>query len=513
MKTEDILFNIIVFGFVGGVFFRSLFDFGTPFFIFILFIALAVGTYGLIARQFEENGKAVRNIFFLSIFGIVFFLGMARVLLSESRGIDPVLEKVAGERVSIRGYVSEDPDERENTTRLIVDADYLQEGENRKDISGKILVIVSPYPEFRYGDLVTINGMLQKPKNFENEETSRQFDYVSYLAKDGVRYEMREPVLELVSSDGGNPVIRSLLYVRGLFLGNISRVIPEPEAALLGGLVVGVKQSLGKNLLDDFRRVGLIHTVVLSGYNITIVAEFMMRLFSFMPRLLGMGVGGLSIVLFALLTGASATVVRSSIMALLVIIARLTRRTYDMKRALFIAGFFMILHNPMILVFDVSFQLSFLATLGLIYFSPVLEKRLKRITEKFGIREIVSSTIATQLFVLPLLLYTVGLFSVVGVIVNIIVLPFIPWTMLFGFMAGIAGFLGEIVSLPFAFVAYALLSYELFVVRIFSNIPFAAFTIHISVVTMAIWYAAYWILFSMKVIPRPKEKEPYRASF
>ena len=177
------------------------------------------------------------------------------------------------------------------------------------------------------------------------------------------------------------------------------------------------------------------------------------------------------------MTGGSATVIRASAMALLVVLAKATRRQYDITRALIIVGLFMIIQNPKILVFDSSFQLSFLATLALIYVSPIVEKKLQFITPRFKLREFATATISTQIFVLPLLLYKMGELSLVGLPVNILILAFIPLTMLFGFLAGALSFISVAISLPFAFASYALLSYELKVVEIFSSLPFASISI------------------------------------
>ena len=262
----------------------------------------------------------------------------------------------------------------------------------------------------------------------------------------------------------------------------------------MGGLVVGAKQSLGKELLDAFRMTGIIHIVVLSGFNITIVANFIMRFFGMFLRKRGSGsliAGGISIVLFVIMVGASATAVRAGAMALIGLLALATGRTSAITHALILTGFLMVLHNPYILLFDPSFQLSFLATLGLIQISPRIEARIMRVPKFWGLRTIIAATLATQLFVLPLLLYNTGQFSVVGLLVNLLILPLIPITMLFGFLTGVAGFLSTILSMPFAFISYALLTYELKIVELFSSLPFASVTIpYFPAWLMVLLYAA-----------------------
>jgi competence protein ComEC len=155
------------------------------------------------------------------------------------------------------------------------------------------------------------------------------------------------------------------------------------------------------------------------------------------------------------------------------------------------AGVSMVLYNPKILRFDASFQLSFLATLALIYVSPRIERKLKFVPKKFGLREISSATISTQIFVLPFLLYKMGLFSIVALPVNLLVLIFVPLTMLFGFLSGGIGFVSNFLAIPFGWIAYAFSAYELWIVNIFSKLPFAAFNISIPFWLMLLIYAAY----------------------
>ena len=426
-----------------------------------------------------ESGKGLtfwnQSLVTLFIFAAAF--GMFRYDLSELHKYNPLLEQSLGKQVTFRGVVSDEADERESSSRLTVTLDSAVLEEEKVSITGKILVITNLYPKWKYGDRLELSGLLAKPKNFSDETTLREVDYRAYLAKDGIYYEMFRPRVTLLSGGQGSWLAEKLFAFKKAFIGNISRFIPEPHAALLGGLVVGAKQSLGKKLLDDFRTVGVIHVVVLSGYNITIIAYFIEWLFSRLrktPRLILASAG---IILFAIMVGASATVVRATIMALLVLLARSTGRIYAVTRALLIAGFFMLMHNPKILVFDTSFQLSFLATVGLIYFSPLIEPKVKWVTEKWKLREIVVATIATQIFVLPFLLYKTGLFSVVSLPVNLLILTAIPATMLLGFLAGISAFVSTTLALPFAYGAYVLLAYELGVVEWFAKLPFASVTI------------------------------------
>jgi competence protein ComEC len=193
------------------------------------------------------------------------------------------------------------------------------------------------------------------------------------------------------------------------------------------------------------------------------------------------------------MAGGASTAIRAGIMAILVLIARVTGRTYDVARALTLAGILMMIINPFVLVFDVSFQLSFIATIAVIFFTPKIEKYFQWIPKKFNLRDVVSMTLAAYIFVLPFILYKMGNLSLVALPANILILPFIPLTMLLGFLTGIAGFLFYFLSVPFGYLAYFFLHYELSVISFFASLPFASFNISNFPLSLTIFIYLYFI--------------------
>ena len=494
----DNIFYSLVAGFVGGIFLHSFVKIGAAFsWFFVLLGAIFFILPFLKGVPHSDEGRDSNppprgfgtsfkkgGMILCAAFLLAAGLGMLRYDLAERERHQTGLDRQADKAVMLEGVIADEPDVREAVTRLILKTEHT-----------KVLLTVSHEPQFLYGDKVKVEGKLERPKNFEDEKTLREVDYISHLAKDGIYYQMFRPKLTLVAHGEGNPVVEKLFAFKNAFIRNVGNLIPEPHASLLGGLVVGAKQSLGKELLDDFRTVGVIHIVVLSGYNITIIARFIEWLFSRLKKNLRLTIAAGAMMLFAVMVGASATVIRATVMALLVLLAHGTGRLYAITRALLVAGVIMLLHNPKILVFDISFQLSFLATVGLIYISPIIEPKVKWITERWWLREITVATIATQLFVLPFLLYKTGILSLVSLPVNLLILAAIPLTMLFGFLAGIAAFASTLLALPFAYIAYGFLAYELRVVDWFARLPFAAVALASFPLWLAVlWYAGYGVI-------------------
>ncbi len=262
------------------------------------------------------------------------------------------------------------------------------------------------------------------------------------------------------------------------FLEALQGAIPEPAAGLGAGMLLGVKRALGAHLDTVFRETGIIHIVVLSGYNIMIVVAVLMYLltFFFLPRIrMVFGVAG--IVIFALLVGPSATVIRASTMAVLVLIAQGTGRTYAVLRALVLAGVAMLVMNPYLLVHDPGFQLSFLATLGLILFVSPIESKLLSVPARFGMRTLASATLATQITVLPLLLFHTGMVSLIAVVTNMLVLPMVPYAMLLTFFTGIASMLSQTLGIGIGFITYLSLEYVITIAEWCARVPFATVSI------------------------------------
>jgi competence protein ComEC len=281
--------------------------------------------------------------------------------------------------------------------------------------------------------------------------------------------------VEVLVENGGNFIKRWMLNLKNIFVERIDQFFSQPEGALLAGVLFGEQAGLGPDLQNKFRRTGIIHIVVLSGFNVTIVAIFIVWVLSrFLSPRIALLFGIVGIILFAILVGAGATIIRASAMAILAIIARLYGREYEVMRGLFLAAFLMVLQNPKILLWDISFQLSFLATLSLVSFSPLLEKYFHFVPESFTLRETFVSTFAAQVFVLPLLLYSIGEFSIVSPIVNILVVPWVSITMLLGFISALLGLIWSGFGMLFMVPTFIILWLQIKIVDFFGSLSFAS---------------------------------------
>lgn len=402
----------------------------------------------------------------------------------------PNYKDFVGKTVELSGIVNDDPDIRLKNQHLNI---------KLKDKDINILVTVQRGIEFSYGDNVIVRGVLSEPENFITN-SGKEFNYKRYLANQDIYFMIKNGDLEIISSDNGNK-IKSLLYkFRTNFIANINRVIPMPESDLANGIIIGARGGFDEDTKNEFIETGTIHIIALSGYNVSIVAEEVMKVFSLVfSQITSIVLGIVVILLFIVMTGASSTAIRAGIMATIMLLGRMTGRNYLAGRALVIAGLVMIAYDPRVL-FDMSFQLSFIATGGVLFLTPKIINWFRFLPMRFGIREMVASTFSATISVLPILLYLTGVLSLVSIPANILILLFIPTAMLFVFITGISGFISPIISIPFGFISYMILLYILSVIHLLGKLSFASFTIHSFplFLTIGIYIFLIWWVFKKK---------------
>lgn len=438
------VFFYILSSFIIGVFGASFFYIPVQ----VILIAVVVGV-GIIALSDFRNKFIVLTGFLI----LAFIAGAARLnFYHDLRG---GLDSFAGHKVSLSGYVDSELDIDGSRARFIFKTGY-----------EKILVTTNAFPGHKFGDQLEITGEPEEPKNYSD------FDYVTYLKKDGIRLTMFYPVIKDGTARLGPGektkvgVYRYIFEIKNKFQDAINLSIPEPNAAFINGILLGTRQNIPEDLKNSFKNTGTTHILAISGYNIMIISEaILLGLVWFFKRRVAFWISVAIIILFVILTGASASVVRAAVMGLLLSFANGYGRLYDQKNSIIFAGGIMIWFNPLILVFDVGFQLSFAAVLGIIYLYPWLNSRLSKVPELGGLKELFLMTLSAQIVVAPLLIYYFGQFSLISLLANILILSFLPYAMLAGFITGLAG----IVFLPFGqivgYIAWAITTYQIWVVR------------------------------------------------
>jgi competence protein ComEC len=419
---------------------------------------------------------------------VLMVIAIARYLFFIPKA--PALDYFVENRVKVEGKIIETPDGRLNSQQLKVKIN------NQK---AYILISTNKSTEYKYGDIVRAEGELSKPENFITTQ-GKEFNYIKYLANQDVYFLLKYPKIEIVSRNNGNPIYTLLYKVKNSFIKSINNVIDLPESSLAGGLVLGLKGGFDEEMKNNLIETGTIHIVALSGYNVSIVAESVMKAFKqIFSQNISVILGIVTILFFVIMTGAEATAVRAGVMATIMLIGRITGRKYLAGRTLVVAALLMITYDPRI-VTDMSFQLSFIATAGVLFLPPKILKYFSFLPVRFGIREMIVSTVSATISVLPLVLYSTGVLSVVSLLVNSLILLFIPYAMFFVFIAGGLGLIHKTIALPFGFIAYLILHYILSAINIFGSFRFSSFTIQSFplVITILLYVCIFWWFFVKK---------------
>ncbi len=450
-------------GLASGVFLRSLFVFPWAFLVF----AILIGILFLLPFFLTRTSLYL----YIAIFCIFFGAGALRTTLADAPPPASFLADL-GKAVSYTGIVREDPDVRDTHQRIVV---QVEEGPDHT----RILALTDRYPEVEVGERVEIEGRLTLPESFStSQDAGRIFRYDKFLQKDGIYFVLERAQITHLAPPPSFSIAHIFASIKHTFLDGIGTVLPEPYASLAGGIVIGGKSGLGPDLKEMFIVTGLVQIIVLSGYNVMIVAEWILYLIgrTKLRREYAGIAAALAVFLFVAIAGASSTAIRAACMAIIALYARATGKTYAAGRALIVVATGMILWNPLLLLFDPGFGLSITATAGLIWLAPLIELRLATIANTFW-RNGIATTIAAQLAVLPLLLYQTGVLSVVALPANLLVLAVMPLAMGFSALAGLSGSLFGAYAWPIALPAYLINAYIIAVAKYGSALPFAALSV------------------------------------
>ncbi|MFH1533926.1 MAG: ComEC/Rec2 family competence protein [Nitrospirota bacterium] len=450
-KSDWFLFLVVcfMFGIVFGEYYLEE-EVKKGFIVFVMWV-FAVRTFVLIFKV-----RFVKLI----VFGILFvLLGFWRFAYSFEGGEGHVRNFEGW--YEFEGCVVEEADIRVDKAKYVVEVERLNLDEKWVKVGGRVLVNGSKYPIYSYGDCLRVSGTIEEPEAIED------FAYDKYLSRYSIYSVVYRANIEKISDGSGGMLYGSIFNLKRIFEGKLNKIFTEPYGGFMAGLILGSRKGISEDLMNSFNMTGLTHIIAVSGYNVALVVVVISGIFSFFTRKVRVVLSIFFIFLFVILVGASASVVRAGIMGGISLIALYFGRQYFVFLSLFASAFFMNMWNPKILVYDVGFQLSFLATFGIVLFSESLGRYLKRVPKILGIREALQLTLSAQITVVPIIILNFERFSIISPIANLFVLPLIPFAMMFGF---VAVFFGKI----FGFFGYLILEIIIFFVEIFASLEFAS---------------------------------------
>jgi competence protein ComEC len=383
-----------------------------------------------------------------------------------------------GPEVRLRAVVTEEPDERASGVLYRLDVREVREGGRWVKIQGRVLMRGPTLPAYEYGDLIDVRGKLETPPVFPD------FDYRDYLLRQGVSGIVSYPDVRILESGHGSALTAALIEVRGTLEERLATVLPQPEAALAAGILYGSRSAMPQDLKDDMNATGTSHLVAVSGQNVTIVAGIIIAALAWLiGRRPAAWVALVAIGGYVLLVGAEASVVRAGIMGAIFIGAILAGRQNTGWVALAVAAAAMTAAEPQV-VHDVSFQLSFVATLGLVTLAGPLGENLAALVSRQpriaglpfsgGVLEAGTVALTAIIFTLPVVAVTFGRLSVVALPANIFAVPaFIAVAFTSAIATGVTLVVPEAAGLM-AWLAWPPAAYMTTVIHVFAGVPLAS---------------------------------------
>lgn len=446
-------------------------------------LLILLGTLGLLALA-DTTARKIGGLCITLAFGIsIAFLTVSWTThIPSSLSIDTYAND---QKIEIQGRISAEPDRRPMQTKYTVEAESIRttSGTIILPVHGKILATDrSGWPEYEYGDEVIVRGTLEKPGEIET------FHYDRYLSRFGIYAVIYRASFYSTSQNTQNSMKRMLFSMKEKFENQINRLYAEPHASFMAGLLTGSRRGIPEKLMNSFNITGLTHIIAISGYNITIVIAVISSLLFWLPLKARFFPAVTAIIGFTLFVGASAAVVRASIMGILGLLALQTGRQSEVRLTVLWTLFFMLIWNPKYLWYDAGFQLSFLAVLGLIEIAPFLDPLFKRVPTILGIREALQMTIAAQISAVPLILFLFGRLSLVSPLANLLVAPFIPLAMIFGFCGTVLSFFWFPLGQLLAYIGWGCLEWIIRISHLLAHLPFASVELHIGTLGISFYY-------------------------
>jgi len=413
-------------------------------------------------------------------------------------------------RVDLTGSISRDPDIREDKTFIEIATRELSINQKKIKTTGKILLrIRHPSNLFNYGDLIHFSGYLYSPYPSKNPSA---FDYRKYLNSKEIFACMNlehDSKITLLEKEGGDFFISGIvLPVKHYILSFFKRNLTDPHQAILSGFVLGERRGIPREIYKLFTDTGTLHLLAISGSNVALVVLLFFGLFRLLriPYRLSLLLVFPLILIFSFVTGNQPSVVRASIMTSLFLLSLLVERERDILNLWGLAALVILFINPSTL-FDVGFQLSFMATLGLILWVPKLESlflsgfRNRHLKSYVALPFFVS--LSAQLFTYPITAYYFNRISLYSLLANLLIVPLTGLVVMVGVISAILSLLSLKLSLLFTSFNWLGLDLILKILSFFSSLPFADLKVSSpSYIFILVFYLSLLVIIFQKNLKR-----------
>ncbi|MEW6573848.1 MAG: DNA internalization-related competence protein ComEC/Rec2 [Bacillota bacterium] len=434
------------------------------------------------------------------IYVLFFFLGVVAARFAVAEAASPLAAR-SGHQAVITGTIISEPDIRAQAARYTLHVNEARVGDEVFKGGRVLLVVREPKEVFSYGDLLKARGVVVKP---EEPGNPGEFDYAGYLSRRGISVLVYSRSDGVVRTGRGtpNPLVIPALWIKAKLFRVLDAVFTREHSALVKGIAFGTRTEISPAVNEAFVETGVVHILSVSGLHVGLLLGFVLGLARFLKMRSGiiLLVAVSVLLIYDLMVGMNPPVVRASVMAVLLLLAKHLGRERDWPTALAAAALVILLANPLAIE-DPGFQLSFAATWGILFLGPLIVSGIERLGERWRLpanRVIalgIAVPLAAQLGTLPLVVLHYNLISPVALFANVVAVPLTGAILLFGIFAAVLGLfylpLGEILAAPTG------LCLDLFVwlIRFFQDLPGAAtYVPSIPWTVVVLWFGLLYLV-------------------
>lgn len=435
-----------------------------------------------------------------SLYAAIVFISMLNFNVQKPASIEPLYNKP----VKIIGMIVDEPVAKERVPQYTVAMKKIVIGEYECPISGK--VFAEPRREnleLQYGDLISYQGKVE-PFNFPRNPNL--FDLNKYYHRRGIlgKIKFSKDNVNLIAQNKGNLIAQHLIFpLRRYFFKVINHYLKGPQRALLLGMLLGEKQDLPKSVRTAFADTGLAHILAVSGLHVGILVWICILLFSVVGLSRGrwyvLIILGIIIFLYVGITGFRPSAIRAGLMAFLASFGFYLERRFEPLNGVFVAGIIILLFSPFA-IFEIGFQLSFAATIAIIFFFNKIYTILSKITTSIPLRKYILAplavTIAAQIGVSPFLVYYFFKLPIINIFANLLIVPLVGLAIPLAFIVIVFNLFLPFLAQIFAETLWLSLSGILFITEKLGNLSFASMDLpRPSVILIIIFYTLIFMLF------------------
>lgn len=444
--------------------------------------------------------RAYKRHLLLAAFCIITFLGGCVRFQSSLPLVDEHQLQFYNDSgtVTIEGMVCIEPEPSDKGSTLQISAARIRTSGELKQIAGKALVRVPQHQEYHYGDVLKVTGKLETPPQFED------FDYRSYLARQGIFSIINYPQIEVIGTGRGFTPLAWIYSLRSRLWESLSLALPEPQASLAQGILLGLRGNIPDSLNETFAKTGTAHLLAISGLHLSIIIGMLLSTAIWIfgkQHFIYVWLAFLAIWLYATIAGLRPPIVRGAIMGSLFLTAEYLGRQRSALTALSFAAAVMVGIEPQAL-WNAGFQLSFLAMGGLIFFFPRFQaigrKALSSATRTESATASLISFMVDSLAVIlaailatwPVIAHHFGIVSLVGLPATFFAMLALPGIIVTTAVTGVIGLFTPLLAQILGWAAWLFLSYFIVVTKSFEAIPFSSLQLgNVNLWQICVYYA------------------------